>query len=242
MGYQKYKYKEYDSIYPRLYGQERTKLSKILPEDVKIEHVGSTSVPGLGGKGIIDIAVYTPKERIDDYMRILKGQGYEYSPHPGDASDKFMQKIIKYGGKERRVHVHLTLDPKFWESFLNVRDYLREHTDAREEYAKIKQEGSNHAAGDGNKYGNYKVEFVRNLAIKANEDARQKGKKHRLETIVAGSLALILFLSGGFLFAGNVTGKVVSGGVNSSLNWIAGSLFLIGLVSGFIWLKRKNKR
>src|SRR4030067_2496017 len=234
----KYTFKPYSSKFNELYHKEESKLKKILPSEVKIEHIGSTAVPGLGGKGVIDIAVYTPQERVENYMRILERGGYEYSPHPGDKQDKFMQKIVKSGKEERRVHVHLTLDPNFWNSFLNVRDYLREHIDARDEYARIKQEAATHAADDGNKYRNYKAEWIKSLARKADEEARQKGKKHQLETIVTGGIALLSFLAGGFLLSANITSKAIESTINSRLNWIGGILFLIGSSLGFIWLRR----
>lgn len=53
MTYQKYKFRKYDPKYPLLYKRERMKLRRILGKSPKIEHVGSTAVPGLGGKGLL---------------------------------------------------------------------------------------------------------------------------------------------------------------------------------------------
>lgn len=57
----KYVFRRYNSKYELLFNKEKAKLKKILPK-AKIEHVGSTAVKGLGGKGIIDISIIVPKK------------------------------------------------------------------------------------------------------------------------------------------------------------------------------------
>ncbi|MCX6750498.1 MAG: GrpB family protein [Candidatus Pacearchaeota archaeon] len=163
----KYTFKPYSSKFKELYLKEKSKLKKILPTNTKIEHVGSTAVPGLGGKGIIDISILSPKKNLKRYMQSLEKEGFEYKPHPGDDKRKFMQKIIKYKEKERRVHIHLCLTKEFWNSFIAFRDYLRENNVARDEYAKIKREGAKCAKGDGKKYSEYKMDFLKKLAKEA---------------------------------------------------------------------------
>jgi len=111
-----------------------------LPKNVKIEHVGSTAIPGLGGKGIIDIAIRTPKNMISQFTNELVKIGYEYNPqHPKTKSDIFLQRRIKHKGKERRVHVHLALDDNYWNSYIVFRDHLKKYEKERNEYAKIKK-------------------------------------------------------------------------------------------------------
>ncbi len=67
------------------------------------------------------------------------------------------------------MHVHLVLSQKFWNSFIVVRDYLRNHNKERKEYARIKKEAVKHAKGEGKKYRRYKESFlekVLRLALK----------------------------------------------------------------------------
>lgn len=163
----KYKYVRYSKQYPRMYENERGVLLGNLPHGARIEHVGSTSVPGLGGKGIIDIAVFHPKNQFEVYQTGIQLAGYEYRPRPGDEKRKFYQKVVVEGGKERRKHVHLTSDEDFWNSFIAFRDYLRTHKNVRDEYARIKREGAKLSGGDGVKYAEYKIEFLQNTARKA---------------------------------------------------------------------------
>ena len=167
---QKYKFRAYSKDYPKLYKKKEAKLRKILPKDIKIEHVGSTSVPGLGGKGIMDIAVHLKKKDLTKVIAKMKKVGFEYKHQPGDDRRKFMQKIIKHKGEERRVHIHLTPDIEFWTSYVSFRDYLRKNKKARETYARIKKEGAKHAKGEGKKYAAYKHKIIQKIARKALEE------------------------------------------------------------------------
>ncbi len=165
----KYTFKPYNPKFKKIYLKEKAKLQKILPNKTKIEHVGSTAVLGLGGKGIIDIAILSSKKDWKKYMSLLEKKGFEYKPHPGDEKRKFMQKIIRYSGGERRVHLHLTLTKEFWNSFISFRNYLRKNKEERDKYAKIKREGAKCAKDDGKKYGAYKMDFLKDLARKAQK-------------------------------------------------------------------------
>ena len=165
----KYSYNRYSEKYKQLFNRERIKLKKIFPR-VKIEHVGSTSIPGLGGKGIIDIAIKIPRNKIDPFLKKLKKLGYEYNlEHLKNNKRVFLQRRIRYGGKERRVHIHLVSDNKFWNSFIVIRDYLKNHDKECKEYVRIKKEAVNHAKGEGKKYRKYKdlfLEKILKLALK----------------------------------------------------------------------------
>lgn len=162
----KYIFKPYDSKFKNIYLKEKVKLQKILPDRIKIEHIGSTAVPGLGGKGIIDIAILIPKKDWKKYVNLLEKKGFDYKPRPGDEKRKFMQKIVRYSGKERRIHIHLTTK-EFWNSFISFRDYLIENKEEMDKYARIKKEGIKRAKNDGKKYRMYKVDILKSLASKA---------------------------------------------------------------------------
>ncbi len=165
---QKYRFLPYDPKYPSVFLKEKNKIKNSLGENIKIEHVGSTSVPGLGGKGIIDIAIKTPKSKINKFLKRLGELGYEQTPkHPADDRRVFLQKIIKSEKEEKRTHIHLALTDEFWNSFIAVRDYLRDHDIERKKYAKLKKEAVRHAKGEGNKYYSYKEEFLRKLTKEA---------------------------------------------------------------------------
>jgi GrpB-like predicted nucleotidyltransferase (UPF0157 family) len=129
-----------------------------------IEHIGSTSIQDLGGKGIIDIVISVPKKDISSSIKKLQTNGYDYRKFGGDKQRKFFQKIIKYAGKERRVHVQLTYNNSHtFNAFLAVRNYLKNNKKAAKEYEKVKKKAFRYAKGEGKKYRAYKKRFLDKL-------------------------------------------------------------------------------
>ena len=173
--FQKYKFRKYDKIYPKLFDKEKNKIERSLGKNIKIEHVGSTAVPGLGGKGVIDIAIFTPRNKLKSFISGLNRLGFRETPgHPRDNRRIFMQRAIKEKGKERRVHIHLTLTKAFWDSFIAFRNYLRNRERERNKYAKIKKGAVKHAKGNGKKYRDYKNNFLERLTKSALEEFKLK--------------------------------------------------------------------
>jgi len=159
----KYSFNKHSGKYKQLFNKEKSKLKKIFPR-AEIEHVGSSSIKGLGGKGIIDIAISVPKNQIQSTIKKLERNGYDFRPTGGDKERSFFQKIIKYKGNERRVHIQLThSNSKSWKSMLAVRDYLRKNPKAIKEYERVKKEAIKHAKGEGKKYREYKKSFLQKI-------------------------------------------------------------------------------
>ncbi len=159
----KYSFKRYTEDYPELFKREKYRLRKIFPR-AKIEHVGSSSIKGLGGKGIIDIAISIPKKEIQNAIKKLERNGFEFRPFAGDKGRKFLQKIIKHNENERRVHIQLTYsDSKTWKSMIALRKYLKKHREVAKEYARVKKEAVKHAKGAGKKYRKYKKSFLQKI-------------------------------------------------------------------------------
>lgn len=169
----KYKFFPYDQRYPILFEKEKVKIVKLLGKNIIIEHVGSTSISGLGGKGIIDIAINTPKNKVKSFIKKLEKLGYaQTAGHNPTNNSIFFQKIIKYRGKERRTHIHLALNEKFFQTFIVFRDYLRNHDKELKEYANLKKEAVKHAKGEGKKYRKYKEKFLEKITKKAMKELK----------------------------------------------------------------------
>ena len=179
--FKKYSFNRYTEKYPLLFKKEKIKLTEILPR-AEIEHVGSTSVPGLGGKGIIDIAIKTPRNKVNSYLKKLKGLGYEYNKeHQRDDRRIFVQKRIIYNQKERRIHIHLVTNKKFWISFIAVRDYLKNHGKECKNYVKLKKEAVKYAGGVGKKYREYKSSYLEKIQKAAlKENYKSQAGPHRM--------------------------------------------------------------
>jgi GrpB-like predicted nucleotidyltransferase (UPF0157 family) len=170
----KYTFRKYSEKFPVLFRKERAKLRKILPK-AKIEHIGSSAVKGLGGKGIIDIILAVPKKDFEKTLPKLEREGYVYiaPEHQRERDRKYLQRIIKHRGDERRVHVHLTWEnSKNWKTKIALRDYLRKHRDVAKKYAAIKKKGVKFARGEGAKYREFKHSFLLELNKKAMKEFR----------------------------------------------------------------------
>jgi GrpB-like predicted nucleotidyltransferase (UPF0157 family) len=164
---EKYTFKKYNKNYSKLFQRERYSLKKILP-NANIEHVGSTAVPNLGGKGIIDILVSVPKSKINQTLRKLKLKRYIHLPSAGDEDRIFLEKTIKYSKLKRKIHLHLThFNSKTWKTTIALRDYLRNHPDIAKEYEEIKKQAVKLAKGNGKIYRKYKHKFLNKILKKA---------------------------------------------------------------------------
>ncbi|TAK61178.1 MAG: GrpB family protein [Dehalococcoidia bacterium] len=140
---------DYDPAWPAKFVAERDLIVRTCGHGafVSIEHVGSTSVPGLAAKPIIDMM---PGLRsLDDappLIRLLESIGYEYvqafeRDTPSGPGMPFRRYFRKDERGERAYHLHaVEVGSSFWVEHLLFRDYLRAHPEAAAEYARIKYE------------------------------------------------------------------------------------------------------
>ncbi|HSX02737.1 MAG TPA: GrpB family protein [Candidatus Saccharimonadia bacterium] len=129
----------YDPAWARAFQEERVRLKAALGSSVHdIAHVGSTSIPGLAAKPIIDIIASVDNLAI--YRQLvgpLESLGYEFMPERVFEDRVFFPK----GPRENRTH-HLSLvikDSAGWRDPIRFRDYVRAHEDVRAEYQVLKE-------------------------------------------------------------------------------------------------------
>lgn len=156
---------EYEREWPRRYEEEEGRIVAALGElAVGIEHVGSTAVPGLGAKPIIDIMVGVA--RLEDGERCvgpLERLGYEYRGEAGIPGRLFFGK-----GRPRTHHVHVTEHGSdFWERLLLFRDFLRAHSRMAAEYHNLKKELAARYRSDREAYTEAKTHFIRSVEERA---------------------------------------------------------------------------
>jgi GrpB-like predicted nucleotidyltransferase (UPF0157 family) len=126
----------------------------------RIDHIGSTSVPGLAAKDVIDVQITVQSLEHPRLRPVLEGLGltcrsimYDHTP-PGmtlEASEleKFMASTLE----PRRVHVHVRLEGRFNQRYaLLCRDYLRTHDDTRDAYAQVKRQLARYFPNDVDAY------------------------------------------------------------------------------------------
>lgn len=129
--------KPYDENWPVLFEREKQRISTILKDKaLMIEHIGSTSVPGLIAKPIIDILlVVEDAGKEEDYVVDLVSHGYILRIKEPDFENHHM-----FLGPDTDIHLHVfSQDSKEIEKYLLFRNYLRNHQEAKELYANTKK-------------------------------------------------------------------------------------------------------
>lgn len=157
----------YDPQWPALFEGEKKHLLSCLPGGLigRIEHFGSTAVPGMIAKPIIDILVEVAslEEARARIVPVLEGQGYDYFWRPtwGDDVPPWYAWFIKRDLQGRRTHHIHMVEPDFehWERLL-FRDYLIEHPEAAREYGELKDRLAREYRNDRIAYTQGKNEFI----------------------------------------------------------------------------------
>ena len=165
----------YDPSWPQAFAREREHLSACLPPGSvgRFEHFGSTAVPGLAAKPVVDmlVEVRSLKEVCEIIAPILEAQGYEFFWRPSwrDGVSPEYTWFIKRDEKGRRSHhIHmLTPSSSEWERLL-FRDYLIAHPEVAREYGELKQRVAG-ASDDRLAYADAKTDFI----IRTTELARK---------------------------------------------------------------------
>ena len=165
---------DYDPAWPAQFEKEAARLRGVLGTAenggliTRLEHFGSTSVPNLAAKPVIDIllgvnSLSTAREKA---VPILEAMGYAYwADNPRDNAHLFLVKGLPPAPR-RTHHIHIaeTHSP-FWER-LRFRDYLRAHANARDEYADLKRRLATEFTNDREAYTEAKTEFVQTIMKK----------------------------------------------------------------------------
>jgi GrpB-like predicted nucleotidyltransferase (UPF0157 family) len=129
----------YDRRWPALFESEAGRIAAAVASTplpaLALEHVGSTAVPGLAAKPVLDIAAgYASGTEPLVYVPVLESLGYVYRGNAGLPGREFFRR-----GEPRSHHVHLVEQRgAHWERYLRFRDTLRADAGVREAYAALK--------------------------------------------------------------------------------------------------------
>ena len=152
---------EYDPTWPARYERERAGIVEALGDVMEgvagIEHVGSTAVPGLAAKPIIDIMVGLRELPVGERcVQPLEGLGYEYRGDAGIPGRYYFRK-----GNPRSHHLHMVEHgSEFWQRHILFRDLLRERPAVAREYAALKKELAVQYRTDRLAYTEAKTPFI----------------------------------------------------------------------------------
>ena len=165
----------YDPEWPSQFETEGELLRQILPDDLikRIEHFGSTAIPGSIAKPIIDMLVEIGS--LDDVKKravpLLESRGYEYLWRPaiGDGPPFYAWFIKRDADGTRTHHIHMVeADSELWDR-LHFRDYLREYPREAEKYSELKRDLSEKFPNDRVEYTRGKTEYIVSVTRKAKE-------------------------------------------------------------------------
>lgn len=165
----------YNPNWPRMFEDEADFLRAKLPKNLvkRIEHFGSTAVPGLSAKPIIDILVETTslEETKKQIVPILIAEGYEYFWRPaiGDQPPYYAWFIKRGAQGQRTHHIHMVeSDSELWDR-LYFRDYLRQFPEEARRYDELKRDLSNKYSHDRVKYTVAKSDYIQTVTEKAKK-------------------------------------------------------------------------
>ncbi|WP_446217600.1 GrpB family protein [Micromonospora sp. IBHARD004] len=142
---------------------------------VAVEHVGSTSIPGLAAKPVIDIlAAVRNFDGFPQVVERLQGIGYIYTPE--SEADDPRRRVFRKGPEDitclRTHHLHITEHGShYWRRLVAFRDHLRSHPEDAGSYLILKRDLAARHAADPGRYTSDKREFVSEIEKRAGVPA-----------------------------------------------------------------------
>ncbi len=158
----------YSPAWAILFRTERPRLEQALGElALDIQHIGSTAVPGLAAKPILDLAVAVARESVvPDCVVRLADVGYTYRGYRGPDQGYFFD---QGRGQELTHYLHvLLIHEAAWSNNLHFRDYLAAHPEARDRYQRLKEDLAAEYPADRATYTAAKAEFVQEILAAAH--------------------------------------------------------------------------
>jgi GrpB-like predicted nucleotidyltransferase (UPF0157 family) len=163
----------YDRAWPAAFQAERQRLAPLL-DGVEIHHIGSTAVPGLAAKPIIDMIVCVECYE-GPIRRLVSEAAYQY-PQAFNAT-LTKRRFLLYPTPETRTHhLHLIDDYAQLKRYLTFRENLRADPDLAAEYAALKRTLAARFPLDREAYTDAKTQFIRSFELALEKPHRRRGR------------------------------------------------------------------
>lgn len=161
---------KYNPAWKIFYEQEVARIRQVVDSNLitRVEHFGSTAIPGLAAKPIIDllIGVRSLKDAKNNAVSPLESLGYNYWRDNPDPKRMFFVKGLP-PNSPRTHHVHMVEpDSILWERLI-FRDYLREHPDEASRYEQLKRNLAQKFNLDREAYTAGKTKYIKSVMQKA---------------------------------------------------------------------------
>ncbi|HOQ02102.1 MAG TPA: GrpB family protein [Acetivibrio sp.] len=168
---------EYNKDWPRLYSEEKLYIEKVIGAEniFRINHYGSTSIPGMLAKPTIDILLEVFEHVENDYIiRKMEEIGYIYSPQVDNPPPHmmFLKGYTPEGFKGQAYHVHVRY-PGDWDE-LYFRDYLISNPDLAKRYGELKLELKKIYEFNRDGYTEAKSKFIKEVTQVAKNQLKGK--------------------------------------------------------------------
>ncbi len=161
---------EYDPRWPAAFAEEKTAVCAALKGMLTdIQHIGSTAIPGLRAKPVIDLLVMVSRfSPILEYAQRLEPLGYTHSYQPLEPVRIFFRK-----GAPRTHHLHIVEDRSDeCRRLLLFRDHLLRHPETAVAYEALKRDLAERFALDRPRYTKSKTEFIQSIIALATAETR----------------------------------------------------------------------
>lgn len=160
---------KYNPEWPDLFQVERQLILSVVPYDIDftIEHFGSTAIPGMSAKPIIDICVICKDQNLwERFIKPLESLQFVFWENNPRTDRMFFVKGMPPFGEKRTHHVHVRKSEDI-QSELLFRDFMKHHPKEAQKYAVLKREMMNQYETDRDAYTNAKKEFIETIIAKA---------------------------------------------------------------------------
>lgn len=158
----------YDSHWPQQFVALSTAMRQALGSvAVRIDHIGSTSIPDLAAKPIVDIQISVESfEPLDAYRVPLERLGWQFRADNQERTKRYFREALGHA----RTHIHVRRSGSWAEQFaLLFRDYMRHHPSDAERYAMLKHQLARDLRDDRHGYTEAKAPFIWEVMKRADE-------------------------------------------------------------------------
>ena len=158
----------YDPAWPEMFARLGATLRQALGDvALRIDHIGSTSIPGLAAKPVIDVQISVASfEPLDAFRIPLEGLGLVFRSKNPDLTKRYFREAPE----QRRTHIHVRRMGSWPQQFaLLFRDYMRIHNEDAARYAALKYKLAEQYGEDGLGYTDAKAPLIWEIMTRADE-------------------------------------------------------------------------
>lgn len=163
-GSDKTEYEPYDKELPKIFEEIKALILQELP-DVSVKHIGSSSIPGIGGRNVLDIAIPSSEEKHKAITTKLKQLGFENSPFPHYLP--LLVATTTWNEKKYFILLYvLSKENPTFKDWLAFRNHMRQNPVDAKAYDEVKKKAIKEGNTEGDSYQKAKSPFLKTMLEK----------------------------------------------------------------------------